>query len=482
MTQGNFIHGGRSIDGRINSGGLPVTERQALNDDGSDAHRPALPWFATAAWGALLCAAYPLLAIAPLVVLNAMGGDADHSTVAHLGINCALVGFTLLSMQFVLTARLPWIEAPFGLDLILRFHRAMAIVIVALLCAHPLLLAAAESWHLLTRLHAHWYIWAGRITLFLLAAQVITALLRGAMRLSYERWRRTHNLVALSILALGFAHGVTAAGHDLANAGEVAMWAFAPTAGFATWLYARAIRPHLLARRAFRVQSVELEAPRVWTVTLDTPTGQPFRFSPGQFQFLRFVESKVPAEEHPFTIASSPSQAGRIGITIKACGNFTNLIHRIQVGDGATVHGPFGRFSHDFHPDEGHLVFVAGGVGITPLMSMLRAMRDRGESRQVTLIYASRELDDILFAPELIAMEAGQFPKLKVILVLSQAPSRWAGETGRVDVPRLEKWCQGLEDKAFYMCCPPQMNDELIRGLLKRGVSPRRIHCDYFSL
>jgi predicted ferric reductase len=260
------------------------------------------------------------------------------------------------------------------------------------------------------------------------------------------------------------------------------LWTLTPMLALATWLYSRGIRPLLLARHTFRVQSVRLEASRVWTVTLSTPTGRPFRFSPGQFQFVRFLDSNVPAEEHPFTIASSPSRAARISLTIKACGNFTTLIDRIRVGDRATVHGPFGRFSHDLYSDEGHLVFVAGGVGITPLMSMLRAMRDRCEPRRVTLIYASRVLDDILFTPELIAMESGQFPVVKVIYVLSQPPSWWNGETGRVDAERLNEWCGGLEGKAFYLCCPPQMNVELVRGLRNRRVSPRRIHCDYFSL
>ncbi len=482
MSNMGNIHPGKSNNGRFGSG-LAVVAARPLDHYDSDLDRRTLPWFGGTGWGALLCAVYPLLALAPIVALHALQHDAENSTVTQLGVNCALVGFTLLSMQFVLTARLTWIEAPFGLDLVLRFHRAMAFVIIALLCAHPVLVASDQGWRLLGKLHARWYIWAGRIALILLAVQVITALLRRAIRLSYEWSRRSHNVIALAILALGFIHGLTAGGHDLKARGRIMLvWAAAPALAFAAWLYARLIRPHLLARRTFRVRSVKLEAPRVWTVTLDTPAGRPFRFSPGQFQFLRFVDSSLPAEEHPFTIASSPSQPQRISLTIKACGNFTTLIDRIRVGDRATVHGPFGRFSHDLHPDEGHLVFVAGGVGITPLMSMLRAMRDRRESRRVTLIYASRGLDDILFAAELVAMEGGQYPLLKVIYVLSQPPSWWTGETGRVNAERLDKWCGGLEDKAFYLCCPSQMNAELIRGLRNHRVSHRRIHCDYFSL
>ncbi|MDB5292317.1 MAG: oxidoreductase FAD/NAD(P)-binding domain protein, partial [Phycisphaerales bacterium] len=282
-------------------------------------------------------------------------------------------------------------------------------------------------------------------------------------------------------LASGFAHSLMA-GDDLNDSGARTLWAAAPAIAFAVWFYTRAIRPRLLARRAFRVSSVQLESPQVCTLTLATPAGWPFHFSPGQFQFLRLLDSVVPAQEHPFTIASSPERTDRISLTIKTCGDFTRAIDQVRVGDLATIHGPFGRFSHDLHPEEGDLVFVAGGVGITPLMSMLRAMRDRGESRYVTLIYASRALDDLLFAAELAAMEAGQRPALKVIYVLSQPPAWWTGETGHVDVNRLGEWCRGLGDKAFYLCCPFRMTDDLIRGLRQKRVSPRRIHCDYFSL
>jgi predicted ferric reductase len=480
MSNGNFIPFGESIKGRLVTAGLPTAAYLPANKHDSNVDRRIVPWFGTKPWGLLLCAAYPLIAIAPLIVLHILKSDTDHSVASQFGINCGLVGFTLLSMQFVLTARLPWIEAPFGLDLIVRFHRLMALVIVALLCAHPALIASDQGWRLITRFHAHWFIWMGRIALLLLAAQVTSALLRRVMRLPYERWKQIHNAVALGILVLGFVHSIWT-GDELKNAGGLVLWAVVPAVALSTWLYTRAVRPHLLARRPFRGQAVKLEAPHVWTVTLSTPPGQPFHFFPGQFQFLRLLDSDVPAEEHPFSIASSSSRTDRICITIKACGDFTTLIERIRVGDRATVQGPFGRFSHDLHPDEKELVFVATGVGITPLMSMLRTMNDRREARQVTLIYASRGPDDILFTAELIALEAAQCPALKVICVLSQPPSWWTGETGHVDARRLRQWCEGLEDKAFYICCPPLMNTQLIRGLRNLGVSPRFIHCDVFS-
>jgi ferredoxin-NADP reductase len=228
--------------------------------------------------------------------------------------------------------------------------------------------------------------------------------------------------------------------------------------------------------------AVKSEAPHVWTLTLKAHEKRRFQFAPGQFQFLRVHSARVPAEEHPFSIASSPTQSGQITLTIKESGDFTAGIGRVCPGDRATVHGPFGRFSHTLHPGEEGLVFVAAGVGITPFMSMLRYMRDCRESRSVLLVYASRSPADVIFGDELKAIEASDFPRLKVIHVLSTAPPSWVGETGRLDADRLARLCGGVDGQAFYLCCPPPMTAPLIGGLRRMGVSPRRIHTDQFSL
>jgi predicted ferric reductase len=125
--------------------------------------------------------------------------------------------------------------------------------------------------------------------------------------------------------------------------------------------------------------------------------GKRFGYAPGQFQLIRFHGRLTGGAEHPFTIASSPARQAGISLTIKESGDFTKDIGLVRPGDFATVHGPFGRFSHTFHRDEQDLVFVAAGVGITPHISMLRYMSDLREPRRVLLVYASRTPADILF-------------------------------------------------------------------------------------
>jgi predicted ferric reductase len=436
--------------------------------------------FAGKARAAFLAILYPLLILTPLAIFAVLNPGSDHSRAEEVGIGCAVVGFTILALQFVLTGRFAWIEAPFGLDVLLVLHRVMALAATAALLVHPALVAWGEGWPLLTGLRVHWYIWVGRVTLALLMVQVLASLSRRVVRLPYERWRRIHNVFAPTILALGFVHSL-AAGDDVHGAGLV-VWAGLVAVAFGCWLYGLVVRPWLLLRHPFRVVAVQSEAPHVWTLTLESHEKRPFQFAPGQFQFLRLHGAEVSAEEHPFSIASSPTRSGWISLTIKESGDFTSSIGRVRPGDGATVHGPFGRFSHTLHPAEGGLVFVAAGVGITPFMSMLRYMRDCRESRSVLLVYASRSPADVIFGDELKAIEASDFPRLKVIHVLSNAPPSWVGETGRLDADRLARLCGGVDGQAFYLCCPPPMTASLIRGLRRMGVSPRRIHTDHFSL
>jgi len=437
------------------------------------------PWFAGVAWGALLCAAYPLLCVTPLAVFAVASPNSKHELVTEIGVNGAVVAFTILALQFVISARLRWVEAPFGLDVVLRFHRAMAMVAMVLLSIHPLLVASEEGWGLIIVWRAGWPVWAGRLALLFLYALVALAIFRRVLRLRYETWRHTHNVVAFLLLALAFLHSLTL-GDDFENNAARVVWVALPTVAWSAWFYGRLARPWLLRRNSYRVVSVASEAPQVWTLTLEPCGNRPLRYAPGQFQFLRLHGSSVLAEEHPFSIASSPSPDGQISLTIKEIGDFTSTVGRIKRGDFATIHGPFGRFSHVFHSND-DLVFVAAGIGITPLMSMLRYMRDRRDSRRVSLVYANRSAPDIAFRNELASIESGRFPALETIHILSRPPDEWIGPIGRLDAECLRTLCGGFSGKAFFICCPPIMASGLIRGLRDAGVGPGRIHADYFG-
>ena len=430
-------------------------------------------------------ALYAFIVLAPLLIVAVLRPKTDHGFVYSTGKNLALVGFTILAMQFVLSARLKWIERPFGLNMLFDFHKTMAVVATALILSHPLLLAfGGPHWNLIFGPNISWHIWLGRIALMILLMHALLASFRFIIKLNYQTWRFVHNVGAMVVFPLAFFHSWNA-GEDFSLVWMKVFWCVVVAAGVGAFAWHRLLRTIALRGHPYTVTDVRQETPDAWTIKLAPPKGCPrFDYQPGQFHFLTFYRApNLPVEEHPWTISSSPAEDGVLASTIKESGDFTASIGKTKIGDKALVYGPFGRFSYALHPHERDLVFIAGGIGITPLMSMLRHMRATRDDRRVLLLYGNSSEQDIIFREELEQMEAGTHPQLKVVHVLSESSEEWQGEKGRVDPEKTERHCCGdLEQRAFYVCAPSAMMDAVVKCLLQRGVPGKNIHFERFNL
>lgn len=428
---------------------------------------------------------YGVIVLSPLILVAFARPSTDHGFVYTVGKNLALVGFTILALQFVLSARFRWIERPFGLNVLFHFHKAMAVLASLLLVSHPILLAlGGHEWSLIFGPQVIWHIWLGRIALLIVLVHVLLAIFRLVIKMNYETWRFVHNLGAVLILPLGFYHSWKTGG-DLQLPWMKMLWTALLFLAVASYFRHRVLRPVLLRRHPYQVTEVRHAAEGVWTITLVPPEGVPrFDYLPGQFHFLTFQRApNLPVEEHPWTISSSPTAPGVLCSTIKESGDFTVSIGKTQPGDTVLVDGPFGRFSYVLHPNERELVFIAGGIGITPLMSMLRHIRDTHAERSVTLLYANTSEEDIAFRDELADMERASASPLKVVHVLSHPSDAWEGERGRLDEEKIKRWAgPDLAPRAFYVCGPPMFIRQTIQTLRKAHVPAKRIHFERFDL
>lgn len=429
--------------------------------------------------------AYSLIVLSPLIIVGFVRPATDHSFVYTVGKNLALVGFAMFAMQFVFSARLKWIERPFGLNLLFSLHKAMAIIASLLVLSHPLLLVLGGGERsLIFGPDVKWHIWLGRIALVVILFHVLLASVRLIIRLNYETWRFVHNVAAMVFLPLAFFHSWNAGG-DLQLPAMRVLWVALLGSAVVAYGWHRFVRPLRLRREPYTVTDVRKESDGVWTIALSAPAGvQRFDFLPGQFQFLIFHRAaRLPVEEHHWTIASSPTETGVLRATIKESGDFTATIGATKPGDTALVYGPFGRFSYSLHPEERDLVFLAGGIGITPLMAMLRHMRDTQANRTVTLLYGNTNEQDITFREELAEMERAGIASLKVVHILSKPSAEWRGERGRIEAETVAKFCEPLgANRAYYLCAPPAVMSQAIRVLRQAGVPPGRIHFERFSL
>jgi len=133
-------------------------------------------WQDTACWGAFLAVIYVLLAAAPVLLALADNPSAGGSAAVQAALAAAMFGFSLICLQVVLAGRFKTVDRPFGLDVLMRFHKAMGILAVPLLLSHPLLLAwGHQSWRLFS-FDMPWQVNLGKATLLVLLLGVIFAL------------------------------------------------------------------------------------------------------------------------------------------------------------------------------------------------------------------------------------------------------------------------------------------------------------------
>ena len=445
-----------------------------------------------AAVGVLLIALYLLVAGLPLVLAVSFRPHSGESFLGDLGMDLGLAAIGMIAAQFALSARWHWAERPFGLDAVLRFHRAMGTLAFVLLAAHPVVLAAGgHGWSLLYSPGVPWFIWLGRIALALLLVHVAVSIWRKTFKLTFEQWRVAHDALALTILGLVFVHSWFAGDEDVSNAAMKMLWFALPLAAAAIYVNTRFLRPMRLRKRAYTVTDVITEAPGVWTVKLAPPAGVArYDYQPGQFQFLTFHRGGgVPTgEEHHWTISSSPTEPHVVSSTIKDSGDFTSTIGKTMIGDTATVDAPYGRFSYALHDTPRDLAFVVGGIGITPPMAMIRHLRDCGDDRRVLLVYGNKTEQDIVFREELDADRGGRCAASKS-RPRPQPARRRLGRRGRPHRPGANRARgrrvlrrRACTARRILVCGPGALIDKTIAGLKGRGVPASHVLAEAYSL
>lgn len=432
--------------------------------------------------GAAWIAAYIIFAAFPLLVLLTgnmpKGGGFWWDFAMALGFG----GLAIMGLQSALTARFRRATAPFGVDIIYYFHRWVAVGALALLVAHYVILRGRYGSALgpTNPLEAAWHMTAGRAALLLFAVLIVSSLWRKNLRLEYDRWRIAHAVMAVAAVTLAITH-VWGAGHYTRAAWKGALWSGYSLLWVLVVAYVRVLRPWSLWRTPYRVEAVRQERGRAWTVTVAPQGHAGLRFSPGQFAWLTLRASPFRAKEHPFSFSGSAADPPKLEFTIKELGDFTRTIRDVRVGERAYVDGPHGVFTTDYYAHASAFVFIAGGVGIAPLMSMLRTLADRADRRPARLIYGNRRWSDVIFREEIEALR--ERLDLTVVHVLQEPPPDWPGLQGMLTEDVLGRAipaeaCTGV----FFLCGPKPMSDVAQRALHGRGVPLHRIHCELFDM
>jgi predicted ferric reductase len=390
-------------------------------------------------------------------------------------------GLAMMGLQFGLTARLRFVTEPWGEDVIYHFHRQMSLIAVGLVVAHPIILFVIqpERLALLNSFTAPWRARFAALSTYSLIALVVMALWRVKLNLRYETWHVTHIVLAVLAVGAGVAHMVGWSFY-LADPWKRALWIFFALFWIALLLYIRIIKPFFMLRKPYRVAEVRRERGDSWTVAMQPDGHAGFRFRPGQFGWLTMGSTPFKITGHPFSFSSSAAaDGGRVEMTIRNLGDFTSEIGDVPVGQRVYLDGPYGAFTIDRNPADMH-VLIAGGVGITPMMSIVRTLADRADKRPVILLYGNKDWDRVTFREELDALK--QRLNLTVVHVLEKPPAGWTGEKGFINAAVLERYLPPpFADHEYYICGPDVMMDAIESALSQLGVPLSKYHSERYS-
>jgi predicted ferric reductase len=381
----------------------------------------------------------------------------------------ALVGTAAFAVALVLGSRLGVVERLFvGLDRMYRVHRCLGLVAVSLVVLHALLLvfsrallSGVSAWALFTP-EAGWRIFVGVVAL----AGLLTGLALSLFaRMRHETFVRVHKSLGIVFL-LASVHVFVVSGTKASSRPLTVYLALLTVLALVAFARRSLLGRLLIRRHRFRVAGVNRLAQDAVEIVL-ARDGDRLRFQPGQFVFVRFAE--LGGEAHPFSITSAPDEAA-LRLVVKALGDHTRLLLDLPPGGSAELEGPYGSFSH-LALASSRQVWIAGGIGITPFLSMARSLD--GTGREVDLYYCTEAADQAYFLQELFQV-ADRNPRVRVI------PIRKA-DLGWLSADDIGAASRDLPDKDILICGPPVMIRNLTGQLRARGVPRARIHYEDFS-
>ena len=428
---------------------------------------------------------YPLVCLVPL----ALALTRDVAPMARWEVLAAalgLAGLAGMAVQFVTSGRFQVVSGRLGIDRVMAFHKTAAWWVLVALLIHPLAyvvptwladrdLATERLVAYLTLPHYR----SGVVALGALALLVAGSAVHKRLPVPYEVWRAAHVLLAALSIGAGLHHAITTGRFSALGMVHLLWWGIglAIVTTLALLYGWRWVRLH---RRPWRLASVTSVADRLWELDIQPAKGTPqLGYRAGQFVWMTEGRRRFPLFDHPFSIADSP-QRGGLSLIIKEAGDFTGRVGSLPPGTPIGIDGPYGAFTLEGYEKDAVLL-IAGGVGIAPIMGLLRDLVARRHDGPVRLAYAAGTPQNLACLDEIAA--AGHALDLRTLLLSETDAAGWSGATGRLDRERLAGLLEGLDPAGTValICGPGAMVTAVSDTLIDLGLPMGRVHYERFD-
>ncbi|KYC45316.1 MAG: Sulfhydrogenase 2 subunit gamma [Candidatus Methanofastidiosum methylothiophilum] len=388
----------------------------------------------------------------------------------------ALIGICLLSLTIILSLRLSLLESLFGgLDKVYKAHHLVGQISFVVILLHPLFLIIrvfpnlnSIAFYLVPGLSIP--ITYGIVSFYLL---IILLLLTLIIKLPYKVWHLSHKFMGI-VLILAIWHAIVA-GRDLIQYPILGAWIIIfSLIGILSYFYMLFL--YQLIGPKFDAEIKEVKDMGYITEIKFKIIKKKMNFHPGQFVFVKFTSLGKSFEIFPFSISSSTSE-NIIRISAKKSGDFTSYhLPKVNVGDKVLLYGPYGKFSEKFLFENKDMIWIAGGIGVTPFLSMLKH-KDISNKNKIYFLWSCKDEKDVIYDEEIKEI-VNNTTNINYRLWLSND----LGRISTKNIIELFEINEGLSDMIVFICGPNQMMMELADQFIKIGVKPRNIVFEDFNL
>ncbi len=404
-----------------------------------------------------------------------------------MGMLLGIISYVYFLNALIISARIRYFDSIFGHDRVLVFHGYLALAAMSAAVAHYVFKSIYSfDTTLQTGLGVlGFYLFATIIVLTLLFMvdtlsermgwlKTLRTAVKEKLHLDYSKLKIFHNFTSLAAVFIAL-HVLMASStqENLARMLVMGGWALVAVSFF---LYHKFIRTIVAHYRSLSVTKVTPLTSSIVEISMKGSKRAMFRA--GQFGYFRLKDEGVGSEEHPFTISSPPGDDGLV-ITVKNLGDYTAKLHAVQVGTRVLFDGPYGVFT----PKQSgkHHLFIAGGIGITPFLSIITEWERAGIQNPSTLIWSTRTEQEMTHR-EFFEKIGRQHSLFRFIPIVTR-PESVDAVGGRVTGELLDSAVKGLDLGciAVYFCGPEKMRVSVTKELCRIGIPGKNIHFEKFS-
>jgi predicted ferric reductase len=387
-----------------------------------------------------------------------------------------LVTIVLLSFNYILSSRIIQLEKYFGgLDKVYKLHGLIGKVSLMLIILHP-------TFYVINKLNIniikYYFIpfytgqklptSLGILAFYLYIILVIITIFRF---LPYELWKLTHKFLGIPFIFASY-HAL-AVYSDARNFIPLFIWLFILISlGTIAYLYKTFLYDYIGPRHLYVVTKTQ-KLKDIYEIYLK-PLETRINFEPGQFAFLSFINNPlIPKEHHPFSI-SSPLNSDILRFSFKEFGDYTHALKNAKKGDRVYVFGPYGKFTSFNFSMYKKQIWIAGGIGVTPFLSMLAYEAHNQSSKNILFYYNTKNLRECVYKKEIEDLAKHSDDKIKIITQFSDTEGYLTFEKIQEDLN------DNMHEYIILLCGPQAMTKNLTKILIKNGIKKNKIFFEEF--